>query len=233
MLDNDKRFQRKIERLRREHKVLSHYNHDLLNQLTLIAEGRRANRPELALSIERYVAGYRQHMDYEAREIFPHAKGILSRADLAKLSAKTRHINDPLFGGRVQYQYRRLGRNLRTRAEVASQAIIARELSGIESVIKNLSTLVATAGELRSAADRHTREAWREQLDSVRIHSRPGKGPSMLSLPLALFNNHRRRLRDSFSEMREILGGARKDQITATRDADGAKPRPRRRVARS
>ena len=40
MLESDRHFQPKLDRLRREHKTLRHYNNELFNELTHIADGR-------------------------------------------------------------------------------------------------------------------------------------------------------------------------------------------------
>jgi len=206
MLESDSAFGAKLERLEREHATLHHFTHELFNELTGIANGRPVDGPGLARRIERYIDGYRQHMDYENRQVFPRAKGGLSAADLNTLSAKTRYIDDPLFGGEVQYQYQRLGRSLQSRVEVASQQLIAREMSGIESAIKRLSGLVDTVEKMKTTAKRQRKENLREQLDTVKTHVRFNKGPNIVFLPGALVRNHLRHLDQGFGEMREILG---------------------------
>jgi hemerythrin-like domain-containing protein len=207
MLDSDSTFGTKLERLEREHDTLHRFTHELFNELTRIADGRPVERPELSRRIERYIDGYRRHMDYENSQVFPLAKGTLSAADLNKLSAKTRYIDDPLFGGEVQYQYRRLARSLQTRVELASQQLVAREMSGIESLIERLSGLVDTLEKIKTTARRQGKENWREQVDTVKAHARFNDGPNIVFLPGALVRNHLRHLNDGFGEMREMLGG--------------------------
>lgn len=209
MLKQDKGFRERLDRLQREHQALQHYNRELLGELSQITEGRRVDRPGLLQRIKRYTAGYRQHIDYESSEIFPQAKGHLSTRDLEKLSEKTRYINDPLFGGDIQRQYRRLERSLQGRVEVLGQGLIAREMSGIEATIENLSALVDTLGELRAAIGGQIREARQEQLATLREHTCPGDGPNIVRLPLALAINHQRFLGEGFAEISGIFGRSR------------------------
>jgi hemerythrin-like domain-containing protein len=206
MLERDSKFQAKLDRLLREHETLHHYNTELFKELTRIADGRPADQAELRSSIERFIAGYRQHIDYESKEIFPRAKGTLSAADVKKLEARTRYRDDPLFGADVQQQYRRVGRQVQARVGIASQQLIATEMSGIESLIENLTGAVDTASKLRTAAQEQRREAWQEQLNTIKDHARAGESPNILLLPLALARIHRRQVKEGVQELREILG---------------------------
>jgi hemerythrin-like domain-containing protein len=210
MLKNDSKFRAKLDRLEREHETLHSFTHELFNELTRVKEGRPVHRPELLRRISGYISGYRKHIDYENRQVFPRARGGLTAADLKKLNAKTRYIDDPLFGGQVQYQYRRLGRNLQARVEVASQDLIVREMTGIESFIENLSGLVDTLDQLKDTVNKRRRDSWREQMDTVKAHARFNESPNIISLPGALMKNHLRHLDEGFSEAREILGANKK-----------------------
>lgn len=205
LLERDAEFPPLLERLEREHHTLEVYNHELLEELTGIVAGQAVDRPSLLRRIERYIAAYRQHMDYESGEIFPRARGRLSAADLKTLAAKTRHIDDPLFGGEIQYRYRRLGRNLEARAEMASQEILSREFSAIQSTIGRLSGVVNTLGELKNVIEKRRRQSWREQKETIRDHLRPGRGPSVLVLSRALMRCQVRQWREGVGEIRKIL----------------------------
>jgi monoterpene epsilon-lactone hydrolase len=152
LLKCDKKFQSRLDRLEREHATLHKYNQDLFNELTNIVDGGRADRPRLTLQLERYIAGYRKHMDYESREIFPLAKGKLSKAQLSKIDARTRYLNDPLFGGEVSQRFERLGRRLQNRISRFREELIEAELSALQSALENLSTITNTLGELMETA---------------------------------------------------------------------------------
>lgn len=218
MAEHDEGFKPLLERLEREHQALQMYNHDLLTELTQIAAGRAVKRPELLRSIKNYIARYRQHMDYESQEVFPRAKGSLSAAHRRKLGEKTLYLDDPLFGGDLQYQYRRLGRSLQTRVEVAGQDLVAREVSVIYSTIGKLSQVVDTVEKLTTAVGRQGRESWREQKDTIRNHAQADAGPNIALLPLALIKGHGRQWREGIAEILQILRDSGDEKDTANRD---------------
>ena len=141
LLRGDAAFGDRLERLTREHRVLHRYNDELFGELSDINKGRPVDRPELRRELARYVGGYRQHMDYESREIFPLARGTLSPEELAELDAATRSLDDPLFGGRVHRRFRRLGRTLRSTLEGLPSDLIAGEIRAVESLTRRLAEL--------------------------------------------------------------------------------------------
>jgi hemerythrin-like domain-containing protein len=211
LLANDEKFKPRLERLQREHETLQYFSDRLFQRLSQIAAGRRANRPELLDSINNYIVGYRKHMDYESRDIFPEARGSLGATDLKKLNAKTKYIDDPLFGNEVLLQYRRLGKNLRLRVGSASQELITREFSMLESAIENMSDAVDRLTQVRDAVRALGRDSWREQLNTVKEHAAFTKGPNIFFLPLALLKNHQRQLRRGAGEVRDIIARERGD----------------------
>lgn len=149
MLEYDKGFQARLDRLQREHETLGQYTRELFNELTLAIEGRPVDRPDLRRLILNYINGYRRHMDFETKEIFPLAKGSLSNRDIKRLQLKTRYVDDPLFGGAFQYRYRRLRRNIGAKMEIAGQELITRERQGIESGIVYLERIVDALTRMR------------------------------------------------------------------------------------
>ncbi len=211
MVDRDDEFEPLLERLEREHRTLKQYNHELFNELTAVVAGRAADRPLMLRSIERYIDAYRQHMDYESREIFPRAKGVLSAADQRKLAKKTQAIDDPLFGGEIQYQYQRVGRNLQARMELAGQDMLANEFEAIQSSIGRLSRLANTLEDLKNTVTRRSSESWQEQKETISDHLQRGRGPSVVSLPLALIRNQGRHVKEGIAEIRQKLRSGQGD----------------------
>jgi len=190
-----------LNKLQQEHRALAAGNHRLFNELTRIVSGQAVDRPELLRSIQHYIADYRRHMDFESREVFPRARGTLTAADRKKLGENTRYIDDPLFGGEVQYQYRRLGRNLGAKVEALSEELVVREFSAIESTIGRLSDAAGTVGRLKTAIGRRGRQSWREQSDTIRN----AQLADLPKLPLKLLKNHVRFVAEGIEEIREIL----------------------------
>ncbi|MGI9284169.1 MAG: hemerythrin domain-containing protein [Pseudomonadales bacterium] len=205
LLKREKKFQARLDRLQREHETLHFYNDKLFNELTHVVNGRAVDRAALLHSINRYIAGYRKHIDYESREIFPLAKGVLTAADLEKIDAKTRYIDDPLFGSKVQAQYRRLGRNMGATVESVGEELIAREFSTIESMIETLSQCADTLVELKNTMNAWSSGSLEEQFDTVKAHTACNNGPDLVFLPLALLKNYRRHMQEGFGEIKGVL----------------------------
>jgi monoterpene epsilon-lactone hydrolase len=134
LLKKDPQFKSALQRLEREHKTLSAYNDDLFGELSQISSGKRVDRPELLRKLERYINGYRMHISYESQKVFPRASGKLNKRDLRELAERTRFIDDPIFGDRLQQDFRRLGRKLQTQAGNLGAAVIAREAEGIQNL---------------------------------------------------------------------------------------------------
>jgi hemerythrin-like domain-containing protein len=159
MLNADKDFRTDLARLEREHKTLRSYNDKLFAELKRIAAGRRVDRPELMRNLKRYISGYRQHIEFESKNIFPKAKGELSAADLKQIKAKTRYIDDPLFGGEVESRYRRLGRNVQAAVSSFRADLISRQISGIETAVGRTSRIARRIRAIHGASPRSTN--WR------------------------------------------------------------------------
>jgi len=198
---NDDGFAPLLEKLQKEHRALAAKNHRLFYELTRVVSGQAVDRPGLMRSIQHYIADYRRHMDFESTKVFPRAKGTLTAADRKKLGENTRYIDDPLFGGEVQYKYRRLGRNLGAKVESLTEELVVREFSAIESTIGRLSDAAGTVGRLKVAIQRRGRESWREQSDTVRN----AQLADLPTLPLQLLKNNVRFFAESVREIREIL----------------------------
>jgi hypothetical protein len=101
-------------------------------------------------------------------------------------------------------------------------------MSGIEAVIENLSVLFDTIGELRTAIAGQITQARHEQLATLREHIRPGDGPNIVWLPLALAKNHRRHLGRGYARLTQILGRDQRADKPATRSR-GARAEPQHR----
>jgi hemerythrin-like domain-containing protein len=205
MLSVDKGFKTDLERLEREHKTLRTYNDKLFGELKRIAAGRRVDRPELKRNLTRYINGYRQHIEFESKKIFPKAKGELSSADLKKLQAKTRYIDDPLFGSAVETQYRRLGRNVQAGVGSLAADLLSREITSIETAIDGASGVVAKVRSLRNGLAQVNKVAFERNKTTVRQHLGREDEVSALQLPNALFRNHQQYMKDSFEQVKTIF----------------------------
>ncbi|MEH6590587.1 MAG: hemerythrin domain-containing protein [Halioglobus sp.] len=205
LLSVNKKFLPDLKRLEREHKTLHVYNDKLFAELKRIASGRRVDRPELMRNLNRYVAGYRQHIAFESKTIFPKAKGELSATDMRELQAKTRYIDDPLFGVEVEQQYRRVERSVQSGFNSFRADLISREITGIESAIRKLSGIISRARQLQGGISQINKMATERNISTVKQHLGQDREISVLQLPNALLKNHKLYLKDSFEQVKAAV----------------------------
>ena len=132
----DAGFLKYEKRLDREHQTIKTYNEQLFHELRDVVSGRRVERHKLRQSLQRYVQGYREHMHFESREIFPRADGSLGKRELERIRARTRYIDDPIFGRNVQNRFSRLARQLGSRMSGLGVDVAAAELTILEHAMR-------------------------------------------------------------------------------------------------
>ena len=135
---NDRGFRKHEKRLEREHQTIKTYNEQLFGELRGIVAGRRVQQHQLRRSLQRYVSGYRRHLEFESQEIFPRARGRINKREMQKISAKTRYIDDPIFGADVQKRYRRLVRHMAARMTDLGIDLAAAEMTLLEHAVSRL-----------------------------------------------------------------------------------------------
>lgn len=136
MLKQDGDFTTHIKRLQREHATLRTHNNRLFAELSSAVQGAPVDRPALLRKLRTYIKHYRQHIHYESHEIFPRARGSLRPALLNAINDKTRYLDDPLFGDRVNRQYHRLARDLNLRVTNLRDEVLLREYLTLETLLE-------------------------------------------------------------------------------------------------
>ena len=180
------------------------------SDLTLIP-GFVQTHVHLCQTLFRGLADDLQLLDWLQKKIFPKAKGKLSSADLKALQAKTRYIDDPLFGSAVETQYRRLGRNVQAGVGSLAADLLSREITGIETAIDGTSGVVAKVRSLRDGLAQVNKVAFERNKTTVRQHLGREDEVSALQLPNALFRNHQQYMKDSFEQVKTIFSDRTRD----------------------
>lgn len=85
-----------LDRLGAEHAGGEAAIRGLEQALLRYVEGGDAEFPEFAAAVDRYVAGYRQHMSREENEVMPLAERVLTAEDWAGIEAAFARHADPL-----------------------------------------------------------------------------------------------------------------------------------------
>jgi hemerythrin-like domain-containing protein len=205
LLSVDSGFLPDLKRLEREHKTLRVYNDKLFAELKRIVAGRRVDRPELMRNLNRYIDGYRRHIKFESQSIFPKAKGELSAEDMRQLQAKTRFIDDPLFGAEVEQRFRRLERSVQAGISSFSSDLISREISGIETAIRSLSSIVRRVRVLHHGFADINKLAVKRNINTVRQHLGRSDEANVLALPNALLRNHQQYVKESVEQVKAVV----------------------------
>lgn len=101
-------LEEEIGQLLRQHEEI-YALEDQLIELALAAEKNRRNSTVRLLELGRlYLLNHAQHMQTEERTVFPMALRRLKPRDWKRVHAQFEHIDDPLFGSKVQERYQQL-----------------------------------------------------------------------------------------------------------------------------
>jgi hemerythrin-like domain-containing protein len=112
-----------VDDLTEQHARLKAFGDALARALENVVNGSIASRDQVETPGRAYIAEFRSHMEKEEREILPLATKLLSEWDWAAIGAAVRHIEDPLFGPKVEERYASL------RVQIAREARAAQAQS--------------------------------------------------------------------------------------------------------
>ena len=158
-----------VDSLQRDHDAMASAGLEGLRHIQRWREGE-ASGEELVQSGRAYVDHLHQHMNSEESLVFPRIERLLSAGDWAELELDDRLIPvpDPVFGTRVQREFRNMARKLRSglRRGVERGALL--EWLGIEAFVESLEVVAMAAESARGSAGEHARLAWDEGLEMVR-----------------------------------------------------------------
>jgi hypothetical protein len=152
-------------------------------------EGRVSGH-DLIRSGHDYVERTYAHMNNEEEQVFPQIESLLGPEDWRDLAAedRLRPVADPVFGPRVQREFRNMARKLRrsVRRKVERGTMV--EWISIEAFLESLEVLSMANDAARSVTSDHIRGSWYDSLDLFR--------ESPLTAPLkCAFNNTRQTFR--------------------------------------
>lgn len=178
-----------VDSLQRDHDAMAQSGLEVLRHIQLWREGE-VSAEVLVASGRAYVDHLHQHMNNEESLVFPQIEGILSAGDWAELELDDRliPIPDPVFGKRVQREFRNMARKLRTSVRRGVERGALAEWLGIEAFTESLEVVSMALESARGSAGEHARIAWDEGLEMFQ--------ESLVSAPwLCAANNARLGLR--------------------------------------
>ena len=149
-----------VDTLQRDHDATAKRGQQLLRDI----EGWREGEVKGAVLVKagrEYVGHMYEHMNVEEKVVFPHVESVLTLEDWRELAEddELRAVSMPVFGPRVQREFRNLARRLRRGVRRRVERGVVEEWVGIEALIESLEVLSLAAETARETAGDHLRSA--------------------------------------------------------------------------
>lgn len=164
-----------------------------------------------------YVDHMYEHMTVEEKIVFPHIESVLGSEDWRELAEddQLRAVADPVFGHRVQREFRNLGRNLKRNVRQGVERGTIMEWVGIEALMESLDVLSMAYDSARSSTGDHVRAAVEDSKDYFR--ESPLKSPvrcaaNNLKLSLKLLEEVAGISKETFDDLSRV-NQARRDRM--------------------
>jgi hemerythrin-like domain-containing protein len=209
--DLDERMASDKLRLESDHDRMARDGRDLLQCIEDWRAGEVAGT-EVVRAGREYVQRSYAHMSFEEQHVFPLINSVLSRADWRELAAdeQFRPVRDPVFGRRVQREFRNMARKLRRSLRRGVERTAVAEWVTLESLFE--------AYEVLSMALQSGQSATRDQLLTGLRESGYIALDAPLRAPLLCTVNNSRLTIEWLSEIRDIYRDAAVDLLRVNRE---------------
>jgi hemerythrin-like domain-containing protein len=158
-----------VDSLQREHDDMAIKGKEMLEAIAGWREGRVAGS-EVVEQGRRYVQRMYGHMRSEEELVFPQIAAILGYDDWRELiqADRLRPVRDPVFGPRIEREFRNLARKLRRGVRRRIERGAVAEWIGIEALMESLEVLSIAGESIRTITVEHLQAAWDDSLDAIR-----------------------------------------------------------------
>ena len=149
-----------VDTLQRDHDVTARRGQQLLQDIERWREGELKGSAIVKMGRE-YVGHMYEHMNVEEKVVFPHIESVLTLEDWRELAEddELRAVSLPVFGPRVQREFRNLARKLRRGVRRRVERGVVEEWVGIEALMESLEVLSLAYETVRETAGDHLRTA--------------------------------------------------------------------------
>ncbi len=165
----DEKTADEVDTLQRDHDQTAERGRKLLKDIESWREGDVSGSTIVKRGRE-YISHTYEHMNIEEKVVFPHIESVLTLEDWRELAEddELRAISLPVFGPRVQREFRSMARRLRrsVRRGVEHGAVV--EWVGIEALMESIEVLSLAYDSARSAAQEHWEKALTESKELFR-----------------------------------------------------------------
>jgi hemerythrin-like domain-containing protein len=179
----DSRAADEVDSLQRDHDATAKNGRKVLQAIERWREGETSGA-EVVKSGRAYVDHMYEHMNVEEKLVFPHIESVLSLQDWRELAEddELRAVSDPVFGTRVQREFRNMTRKLRRNVRRSVERGTMVEWIGIEALMESLEVVSMAYESARDTAGDHLRSALEDSKDMLK--------ESLLSAPLRVAANN-------------------------------------------
>ena len=158
-----------VDSLQRDHDFMAKSGRQVLRDIQLWRDGE-IDAPVLVKSGRGYVNHMYEHMNSEEKLVFPQIERLLSAEDWLELAQddQLRPVADPVFGQRVQREFRNMARKLRSNVRRGVERGTLVEWLSVEAFMESLDVVSQAYESARNTAGEHARLAWDEGVELVR-----------------------------------------------------------------
>ncbi len=158
-----------VDSLQREHDLMGAKGRKLLADIDRWREGEITG-DSMVKDGRDYIDKMYVHMNTEDKLVFPLIESVLSLADWRELAVEDqlKQAPDPVFGGRVDREFRNLARKVRRSLHQSVETGAMVEWIGIEALMESMEVLSMACDAARDATGDHFRTLWDESNEILR-----------------------------------------------------------------
>lgn len=212
----DPRVADNVDSLQRDHDATARSGREVLRTIERWREGELSGA-EVVRAGQAYVDHMYEHMNTEEKLVFPQIEEVLSAEDWRELADDDRlsPVADPVFGPRVQRDFRNMARKLRRSVRRGVERGTMVEWVGIEALMESLDVVSMAYSSARASAGEHARAAWDDAVEIMResLLTAPWRcAANNTRLGLRLLDSVREISRDAIDDLSRV-NQERKDRI--------------------
>ncbi len=158
-----------VDTLQRDHDNMARSGREVLGCIESWRDGDLSGA-EVVKSGRAYIDHMHSHMNNEEQLVFPQIEATLGTQDWREL-AEDDHlqpVSDPVFGYRVQREYRNLARKLRRNVRRGVEQGTLVEWLSVEALMEALDVIAMASEAARSSAGEHLQTAWEDGREMFR-----------------------------------------------------------------